>query len=80
MAEIAFAAVYILKFSGGACRTPLKCLTPSALTTCPPQNYHPSYATECYTKIARESNKQISEKRLITSLCSVFFGTGICEC
>ena len=45
-AEIAFAGIYISKFSGGACpRTPLECLAPSALVTRPPQNNHPGYAT-----------------------------------
>ena len=42
-AEIAFAGIYISKFSGGARpRTPLECLAPSAL----PQNNHPGYDTD----------------------------------
>ena len=37
-AEIAFAGIYISKFSGGACpRTALECLAPSALATRPPK-------------------------------------------
>ena len=37
-AEIAFAGIYISKFSGGPCpRTPLECLAHSALATRPPK-------------------------------------------
>ena len=38
MPEIAFAGIYISKFSGAACpRTPLEYLARSALATCPPK-------------------------------------------
>ena len=50
MPEIAFARIYISKFSGGACpRTSKEWLAPSALATCPPQNKDPDYGT-AYSK------------------------------